>query len=43
MGAVKDYYATLATFLTDDDLRKYGWSEEQIARLRECFGECEQK
>ena len=38
MGAMKNYYATIAYSFTDEELRKLGWSDERIAWLRYCFG-----
>lgn len=38
MGAMKNYYADIAYNFTDEELRKFGWSDERIAWLRYCFG-----
>lgn len=38
MGAMKNYYATIACLYSDEWLLSHGWSKDRIEWLRECFG-----
>lgn len=38
MGAIKCYYEEIAATVSDEELRRNGWTEEQIEWLRKCFG-----